>query len=217
MNSTTETKPVNTEQLILKAAEREFLLKGYAGARTSAIAEAAGVTHAMLHYYFRTKDKLFDTILDRKIKLLRDVMLGSIGDADKPLFQKLADTVSNHIDFLAANPDLPRFMVNEIFYNPARMQQILPLMKAHAPQVVTNLQRQIDEMAARGECRRVDAAMLMVDIVSLNVFSFMAAPMVESMLGDRFSDRASFVEQRKRENIDTIMRKIRESFGFKSN
>lgn len=209
MNSITETKPVNTEQLILEAAEREFLLKGYAGARTSAIAEAAGVTHAMLHYYFRTKDKLFDTILDRKIKLLRDVMLGSIGDADKPLFQKLADTVSNHIDFLAANPDLPRFMVNEIFYNPARMQQILPLMKAHAPQVVDNLQRQIDEMAARGECRRVDAAMLMVDIVSLNVFSFMAAPMVESMLGDRFSDRASFVEQRKRENIDTIMRKIK--------
>lgn len=217
MNSTTETKSVNTEQLILEAAEREFLLKGYAGARTSAIAEAAGVTHAMLHYYFRTKDKLFDTILDRKIKLLRDVMLGSIGDADKPLFQKLADTVSNHIDFLAANPDLPRFMVNEIFYNPARMQQILPLMKAHAPQVVANLQRQIDDMAAGGECRRIDAAMLMVDIVSLNVFSFMAAPMVESMLGDRFSDRASFIEQRKRENIDTIMRKIRESFGFKSN
>ena len=217
MTSTTETKPVNTEQLILEAAEREFLLKGYAGARTSAIAEAAGVTHAMLHYYFRTKDKLFDTILDRKIKLLRDVMLGSIGDADKPLFQKLADTVSNHIDFLAANPDLPRFMVNEIFYNPARMQQILPLMKAHAPQVVANLQRQIDDMAARGECRRFDAAMLMVDIVSLNVFSFMAAPMVEAMFGDSFSDRASFVEQRKRENIDTIMRKIRESFGFKSN
>ena len=51
--------------------------------------------------------------------------------------------------------------------------------------------------------------MLMVDIVSLNVFSFMAAPMVEAMFGDSFSDRASFVEQRKRENIDTIMRKIR--------
>lgn len=56
----------HTENRILKAAEAEFLAKGYAGARTTAIAEAAGVTHAMLHYYFRTKDKLFERILNEK-------------------------------------------------------------------------------------------------------------------------------------------------------
>lgn len=48
------------EQEILKAAEQEFLTKGYDGARTTSIAQAAGVTHAMLHYYFRTKEQLFD-------------------------------------------------------------------------------------------------------------------------------------------------------------
>lgn len=61
------TKPQqNKEQAILKAAEREFLTKGYAGARTTSIAEAAGVTHAMLHYYFRTKEHIFERILDEK-------------------------------------------------------------------------------------------------------------------------------------------------------
>ena len=54
----------NKEQAILEAAEREFIAKGFAGARTTSIAEAAGVTHAMLHYYFRTKEQLFERILD---------------------------------------------------------------------------------------------------------------------------------------------------------
>lgn len=53
----------NTEELILLSAEKEFLEKGYSGAKTTAIADAAGVTHAMLHYYFRTKDKLFEKMV----------------------------------------------------------------------------------------------------------------------------------------------------------
>ena len=59
--------PRDTETLILQAAEKEFFEKGYSGAKTTAIAEAAGVTHAMLHYYFRTKDKLFEKIVSDKI------------------------------------------------------------------------------------------------------------------------------------------------------
>ena len=62
--------PNDTESRILQAAEREFFEKGYAGARTASIAEAAGVTHAMLHYYFRTKDKLFERIVSEKISIL---------------------------------------------------------------------------------------------------------------------------------------------------
>ena len=57
----------NKEQLILEAAESEFAAKGYDGARTTSIAKAAGVTHAMLHYYFRTKELLFERIIDKKI------------------------------------------------------------------------------------------------------------------------------------------------------
>ena len=56
----------NKEQAIIDAAEREFLTKGFDGARTTSIAQAAGVTHAMLHYYFRTKEKIFERILDER-------------------------------------------------------------------------------------------------------------------------------------------------------
>lgn len=198
-----------TETRILVAAEREFMLKGYAGARTTAIAEAAGVTHAMLHYYFRTKDRLFETVVRGKIGALRDIMLASLGNPTVPLFDKLEDTVSRHLDFIAANPDLPRFMISEVFPYPDRMPVVLDTIMHHAPLVADALQRQIDDYAARGLCRRVDAGMLMLDIVSLNIFPFMARAMVNPLLNGLMEDTDAFVAARKRENIDTIMRKLK--------
>lgn len=197
----------HTEDRILQAAEAEFLAKGYAGARTTAIAEAAGVTHAMLHYYFRTKDKLFERILNEKIQLVRDIMLFGIGDPGRPLEERIVATVERHFDFLAANPSLPRFMVNEVFSIPERMMLIIDQMRLHAPLLLAGLQREIDDLAAEGRCRRVDARMLLLDIISLNIFTFMAEPIVRSLMGNS-CENEQFLAARKRENIETIMRKL---------
>ena len=203
-----ETEGQSTEDKILEAAETEFLQKGYAGARTTAIAEAAGVTHAMLHYYFRTKDKLFDKIIESKFGLLRNIMLASLGDPSIPLFDKIKSAIENHLEFIAANPDLPRFMISEVFTRPERMPAVLEQLKYHTPLVVESLQRQIDDYAERGLCRRVDAGMLMLDIVSLNIFPFMAIAMVNPLLNGLIEDRAAFLEVRKKENVEIIMRKL---------
>ncbi len=199
----------NTEQRILEAAEREFMDKGFAGARTTAIAQAAGVTHAMFHYYFRTKEKLFERILSEKVMLIRDIMLDSIGNTDMSLYDKVRETIAKHLDFLAANPELPRFLINEIVYHPERRQYLLSVINTNAPLLVANLQHQIDSLADHGECRRVDARMLILDIISLNILSFVAAPMVNLLLGDLAADRQAFIEMRKKENVDTILRKLR--------
>lgn len=208
MQENPPTEPRSTEERILEAAVQEFMAKGYAGARTTSIAEAAGVTHAMLHYYFRTKDKLFDRIIESKIGTLRDIMLSSLGDPSIPLFDKLKNAIENHQDFIAANPDLPRFMINEVLGHPDRIPKVLEQLKLHTPIVVQSLQRQIDEYADRGLCRRVDAGMLMLDIVSLNIFPFSARPMVNALLGGMMQNPQAFVEARKKENIETIMRKL---------
>lgn len=197
----------HTEDRILQAAEAEFLAKGFAGARTTAIAEAAGVTHAMLHYYFRTKDKLFERILNEKIQLVRDIMLFGMGDPAKPLAERITTTVERHFDFLAANPSLPRFMINEVFGNAERMALITDQMRLHAPMLLAGLQREIDDLAAEGRCRRVDARMLLLDIISLNIFTFMAQPIVRSLMGDAYGSER-FLAERKRENVETIMRKL---------
>lgn len=204
-----QSEPQSTEERILEAAVQEFMSKGYAGARTTAIAEAAGVTHAMLHYYFRTKDKLFDRIIESKIGTLRDIMLASLGDPTIPLFDKIKSTIENHQDFIAANPELPRFMINEVLSRPDRMPKVIEQLKHHTPLVVESLQRQIDEYADRGLCRRVDAGMLMLDIASLNIFPFSATPMVNALLGGMMEDPQAFIVARKKENLETIMRKLK--------
>lgn len=206
-NPSTESR--STEARILEAAVQEFMAKGYAGARTTAIAEAAGVTHAMLHYYFRTKDKLFHRIIESKIGTLRDIMLASLGDPTIPLFDKIKSAIETHQDFISANPELPRFMINEVLSRPDRMPKVIEQLKHHTPVVVESLQRQIDEYADRELCRRVDAGMLMLDIVSLNIFPFLAKPMVNALLGGMMEDPQAFVEARKKENLETIMRKLK--------
>lgn len=199
----------DTEALILQAAEHEFLSKGFIGARTTSIAEAAGVTHAMFHYYFRTKEKLFERIISGKIMLLKEAVTDSFTDINVPLSEILRNVVSNHLEFIAANPDLPRFLVGEIFSNPERAESFLDSLRGIAPRFLSVLQKKIDEEAANGLCRKVDAKMLMLDIVSLNVFPYMAAPAVNAALGDCMADADAFLERRKKENYDTIMRKLK--------
>ncbi|HJA83346.1 MAG TPA: TetR/AcrR family transcriptional regulator [Candidatus Bacteroides intestinavium] len=199
----------DTETRILEAAEKEFFEKGYAGARTTSIAEAAGVTHAMLHYYFRTKDNLFERIVSEKINMLGDIILSAIGDEDQPLEERIRQGVERHFDFIAANRDLPRFIVNEVLSHPEHIE----MMKQNALRIVNNLlnnlQQEIDEYATQGNYRRIEARMLLIDIVSLNVFPFMAAPIVKGAIGDAYADYDEFLALRKKENVETILNKLK--------
>lgn len=201
--------PQDTETRILEAAEKEFFEKGYAGARTTSIAEAAGVTHAMLHYYFRTKDKLFERIVAEKINLLGDIILSAIGDEDLPLEERIRQGIERHFDFISANRGFPKFIVNEVLTRPEHIE----LMKQNALHIVNNLlgnlQREIDENASQGLCRPVDARMLLIDIVSLNVFPFMAAPLVYGAIGNSYGDYNEFLAERKKENVETVLRKLK--------
>lgn len=200
---------IDTETRILQAAEREFLSKGFAGARTTSIAEAAGVTHAMFHYYFRTKEKLFERIISEKVELLKKAVIGSIRDMTAPLSEILRDVIDNHLEFIAANPDLPRFLVGEIFSNPERAQPFLNRLNEVAPSFIAILQEKINQEAEVGLIRKVDAGMLMLDIVSLNVFAYMATPAVNAAIGNIMTDADTFLKKRKAENYETIMRKLK--------
>lgn len=200
---------MDTENRILLAAEREFLDKGFAGARTTSIAAAAGVTHAMFHYYFRTKEKLFDRIITEKISILKGLFISSIHEGDLTLSQIIRNIIESHLDFISVNPELPRFIVGEVYSNSDRSKLIIKNIKHQAPAILAFLQNKIDESAEKGLCRKVDAKSLMLDIVSLNIFPYLAAPLVNAALGNCLDDSTKFLENRKKENYETIMRKIR--------
>lgn len=210
MQIETDNKSTNvTETKILQAAEREFMAKGFVGARTTSIAEAAGVTHAMFHYYFRTKEKLFDRILSEKISLLRDALIIPVLDDGLMLEDVIRGIISRHLDFIAVNPDLPRFIISELCNNSERAASFVEKIRVHAPVMIAGLQEKIDAAFEEGRCRKVDAGWLMLDIASLNIFSFLAYPIVNSIFNNCMDDSESFIAMRKSNNYDTIMRKLK--------
>lgn len=206
MGQIVENKATETESRILEAAEHEFMLKGFAAARTTAIAEAAGVTHAMLHYYFRTKEKLFGTVVADKLTTLAR-MFALKFDNDSPLDECLRQAVEVHFDFVCANPELPRFMVSEVFSNPVLLEQMQGRIEKIAGPVIATLQRKIDEGVTRGECRPMQARSIMFDIVSLNVFPVLAMPLMSRMMAP--ATPAQLLEMRRQENVETILQKIK--------
>ena len=199
----------NTEQKIIAAAQEEFMLKGFDGARTTAIAEKAGVTHAMFHYYFRTKEKIFEKIISQKMELLTSLIRESIASENLPLEEKIRHIINSHIDFVADNPELPGFLVRDIFGNQARLAMLKDKIDVVAPLLIAGLQAELNKGFEEGTYRKIDARMLLLDIISLNVFAFMAAPLVNAVLSGFMDDKEAFMERRKKENFDTIMRKIK--------
>ena len=199
----------NKEQEILAAAEQEFLTKGYDGARTTSIAKAAGVTHAMLHYYFRTKEQLFERIVDEKFETMSHSMFAIMGDPSLPIVERIKGGIEAHFDFVAQNPLLPRFVINEIISRPERYDVLYKRVGAIIDNVYRGLQSEINRSAEYGEIERVDIKMLFISIMSLNIFTFLAYPFMEPLMGELMANRERFLAERKAENIETILRRIK--------
>lgn len=197
------------EQEILVAAEQEFLTKGYDGARTTSIAKSAGVTHAMLHYYFRTKESLFERIVDDKFRLMLQSMLAVIGNPSLPILERISSGISAHFDFVAQNSKLPLFVINEVLSRPERYAILQSKMTSLAETLFKGLQQDIDKAANEGEITHVDVRMLLMSIVSLNIFTVVAFPFMKPVIGELGEDRERFLSLRKAENIETIMHRIK--------
>ena len=197
------------EQQILASAEQEFLTKGYDGARTTSIAQAAGVTHAMLHYYFRTKEQLFERIVDEKFETMSHSMFAIMGDPSLPIVERIKGGIEAHFDFVVQNPLLPRFVINEIISRPGRFDVLYKRVGAIIDNVYRGLQSEINRSAERGEIERVDIKMLFISIMSLNIFTFLAYPFMEPLMGELMANRERFLAERKAENIETILRRIK--------
>ena len=198
----------NKELLILEAAEREFITKGYDGARTTSIAKEAGVTHAMLHYYFRTKEHLFERIIDKKMSEITPLLTYLFGNDKLPITERIKEAVSVHFDFIVANPDLPKFLINEVLPNKERFI----VLKSKINKVLhlfNNLQKEVDEAAQRGELEQFNIIHLFQTILSLNIFSSVMPLFVENMLGENNFSSKDFLATRKAENIEIIMRRIK--------
>ncbi|MDR3261055.1 MAG: TetR/AcrR family transcriptional regulator [Tannerella sp.] len=204
---TTEEK--NKEQAILDAAEQEFLEKGFEASKTTQIASNAGVTHAMLHYYYRTKENLFNKVFDKKIRLLKDSLFSLFKNPELPFLERIRIAMEVHFDFLAENPLLPRFVINELINKPKRREIIEVIIKKVAGQLIEQLQQEIDKEVERGAIHPIEPIVLLLDIASLNVFPFAVLPIVRTFAIPSGISEKEFLELRKKENVEVIMKRLK--------
>lgn len=197
----------NTEQQILRVAELEFLSKGYNGARTTSIAKAAGVTHAMLHYYFRTKELLFERIIDKKMTEITPLITYLIGNESLPLVDRIREAVSVHFDFVMANPDLPKFLINEVIPYHDRSVMLISKVK-DIFKIFEKLQHEVNEASSRGEIEHFNVPMLFQSILAINIFPSLMSEFIPQILTDDKLTQERYMALRKAENIEIIMRRI---------
>ena len=195
------------EKVILEVAEKEFLQKGFAGARIVEIAERAEVSQSMLNYYFKSKEMLFDRVMTEKIRQLKESVTVVFGMDGITLVEKIKEVVERHFEFLCENPDLPRFVINELTVRPEYVKKIKDEGLPDLKNVVQILQRDLDAATSEGETAQIDAATLMMDILSLNFFTFIALPIFDSVI-EGF-DREEYLRQRVQENVHLILKRIK--------
>ncbi len=198
-----EKKDITTEQTILEAAEQEFLEKGFAGAKTTAIAKRAGVNHAMIHYYFRTKENLFTMVFQQKIRILAESFSQSFNQ-DLSFFDQLKLAIGTHFDFIAANPRLLFFVYGEIITNDRRkkmlVQSVFPKLKG----IVKRLKDGIDVEVENGTIRFIRPTELLMNIIALNAITFLAMPLLQ-IIKRNDKEVEKLLKQRRENNIQFII------------
>ncbi len=202
-------KETDNEKLILEAAEAEFIEKGYGKSRTTEIAKRAGVNHALLHYYFRTKENLFEVVFQKKAKLMSEVLIFSF-EQELPFFEKIKRGISDHFDLIAANSKLPNFIFNEISQDDNLKRIFLGILKEKAIMIIAKLKEEINREVAKGTIRYIEPYDLLMTIVSLNMFPFISKPIILDILNlQAEKDISQFLERRKQLNIEIILNQIR--------
>lgn len=196
-----------TEERIKEAAKKAFVQKGYSGARMQDIANEAKINKALLHYYFRSKDQLFELIFMENVQKMMP-KINSIIDSDDKLFDKIEKFVAEYLAMLSENPFLPLFVVNELSSHPERFfQKIAPLANGNLK--VNKFIQQIQDEAARGKIIPISPVTLLMNTISLCVFPYLGKPMIQFVFGFDELQYRMILEQRKKEVASFIINSIK--------
>jgi TetR/AcrR family transcriptional regulator len=202
-----ENKDANMEQTILETAERLFMDKGFALTSTTEIAREVGCNQALIHYYFRTKEKLFESIFERKAQLMLSAIL-KMDDPEKPFEERLRLLIESHFDIMLANPKLPFLFFNELITNPKRLEVLTSKLQKIPLTILQRFDSDLQQEIAKGKIREVSAIGLLLTVLSLNLTPFIIKPIFLSMTNTSELVFNTMIEERKKENIRIIMRSL---------
>ena len=189
-------KDKGAEERILAAARKVFTTKGMAGARMQDIADEAGINKALLHYYFRDKDKLFEVVFMEEAQKFFPKING-IFNSDAPLFEKMENFVNEYIDEMLENPYLPWFVLNEVNRDPDQFMYKI-WGKDNLPKPGKFLE-QIEKEVKKGTIKRIHPMHLLMNLLSMTIFPFVAKPMITRNLHLNDLQFKKIMEERRKE------------------
>jgi AcrR family transcriptional regulator len=196
----------STESRVMEAAKKVFITHGFDGTSMQRIADEAGINKSLLHYYFRSKEKLFSAVfkyaISQFIPQLQGILL-----SDESLFSKIEKIVSEYMDMLRKNEFIPAFILHEINVNPDRLFDIMQGSGLNPQLLLNQLQREIQ----KGNIRQVDPRQLIVNLLSLCIFPFAARPLLQRILFENKPDSyEQFLSERKREVTRFIIQALKD-------
>ncbi len=185
----------STEEKIKEAARVVFTRKGYAGTRTRDIAEESGFNLALINYYFRSKEKLFDIIMVEHLQLFIHSVMGIVNEKDTTLQRKIELLVSHYIDMLVKNPNIPLFVLNEINADPKKLVEKIGVEGLDRKELVISKQ-----WAAFAKANKVtvNPIHIMMNVVALIIFPFVGSPVIRNRTGISMGQFNALMEERKK-------------------
>lgn len=175
----TDNKKDNTEEKILEAAKTVFVKKGMDGTRMQEIADTAGINKALLHYYFRSKQKLYEAVVKQVFgKIFPHIE--SLVTTNLPIEKKLSTFIDSYIEILLNNPFLPVFVLKEINRDPELLANVMKKQGIRPALVLHVFEKEMEA----GTIRKMDPRELMVNILGLCIFPFASRPLMNIMLFD---------------------------------
>jgi len=180
--------------------------RGYDGARMQEIANRAGANKAMIHYYFQSKDALFEAILRETFEELFQLYSQIWGMADQAPEELIAKTVRAHFQFLSEHLYLPRIIVRELNSNNPIVEKVMHDLFQQIGN--NNIRLAVDTLAAgitAGKLRKVDPKQTIWNIIGLNLFFFIASPLLKAIWPEEFIDEEKLLVKREKAIIDLLL------------
>lgn len=199
----------NMELKILESAEKLFLEQGFLKTTTEQIAQLAGCNQALVHYYYRTKEQLFERVYEQKIQLLFSNFIAEVETCDS-FEESITRMVRMHFRFLKENPMLPSFLLNECLNNPLeRMSALKAKLSVLIPTVKRRLEETLNREIAAGNIRPISVLDLLFSIISLNVMPFLVMPLFQNLSDSSCEEMQTLLAHREEETVNLILARLK--------
>jgi len=202
----TKQEKIKTEEKILEAAKKVFVRKGKAATRMQEIADEAGINKSLLHYYYRSKEKLFGAVFKFAFSHFAPAML-KILDSEKNIFELIEAFVSKYIDIVRKNPFIPMFILNEV--NKKDTSFVSNVIRNSGINI-DYFEEFVEKEKQKGLIKDIDNRQLIVNIIGLCIFPIIGRPILEVIVfKDDQKAYEEFLDTRKKEVTELIINSIK--------